>query len=279
MERKDLFRIGQVSRLFGLSISALRFYEARGLLTPEYTDPVTGYRYYSTRQFECLNTIRYLRLLDTPLDDIAEFLASRDLDRIRILLRQQQSRIEEKQHNLEILRQKVDNRLRQLEDAASSHPGEISLGPVPPRRLASVPGPLTITSDGLDLEPSIRQLESRQPEAMIFLGKIGVGINPERLLRGEYSVYDHVYLLLDPEEDYLGEVVHVPEQTCLTVRFVGTHVQAAPWYARLMKRVSQERLTPSGPSLEVTLIDQGLTDNPDLYITEIRIPVEPAGQP
>ena len=173
----------------------------------------------------------------------------------------------------------MDNRLRQLEDAASSHPGEISLGPVPPRRLASVPGPLTITSDGLDLEPSIRQLESRQPEAMIFLGKIGVGINPERLLRGEYSVYDHVYLLLDPEEDYLGEVVHVPEQTCLTVRFVGTHVQAAPWYARLMKRVSQERLTPSGPSLEVTLIDQGLTDNPDLYITEIRIPVEPAGQP
>ena len=43
------------------------------MLQSEYIDLETGYRYYSTRQFESLNTIRHLRVLDTLLDQIADF--------------------------------------------------------------------------------------------------------------------------------------------------------------------------------------------------------------
>ena len=46
-----LFRIGDVARLFHLSVSSLRHYEDEGLLVPEKIDPDTGYRYYSVRQF------------------------------------------------------------------------------------------------------------------------------------------------------------------------------------------------------------------------------------
>ena len=63
-----------------------------GMLTPEYVDQETGYRYYSTRQFECLNTIRYLRVLDMPLEQIADFLGNRDVERIQELLQQQKRR-------------------------------------------------------------------------------------------------------------------------------------------------------------------------------------------
>ena len=47
--KKDLYQIGEVARLFHLSISLLRHYDKTGLVTPEYTDPNTGYRYYSIR--------------------------------------------------------------------------------------------------------------------------------------------------------------------------------------------------------------------------------------
>lgn len=67
MADKQLFKIGEVARMYHLSLGILRHYEKEGLLAPEYTDPETGYRYYSTRQFEVLNTIRYLRMLDLPL--------------------------------------------------------------------------------------------------------------------------------------------------------------------------------------------------------------------
>ena len=73
MEKQELFQIGEVARMFHLSVGSLRHYEKIGLLEPEYVDPETGYRYYSIRQFECLNTIRYLRVLDMPLPRIAGF--------------------------------------------------------------------------------------------------------------------------------------------------------------------------------------------------------------
>lgn len=64
MEDKKLFLIGEVAKMFHISMGTLRRYEQAGLLTPEYTDPDTRYRYYGTRQFELLNTIRYLRVLN-----------------------------------------------------------------------------------------------------------------------------------------------------------------------------------------------------------------------
>ena len=64
MDRKNLFPIGEVSKLFHISVSSLRHYEHIGLLTPEYISSDSGYRYYGTEQFEVLNTIRYLRALD-----------------------------------------------------------------------------------------------------------------------------------------------------------------------------------------------------------------------
>ena len=54
MENKKLFQIGDVAKMFHISVGSLRRYEQAGLLKPEYTDPETGYRYYSARQFEVL---------------------------------------------------------------------------------------------------------------------------------------------------------------------------------------------------------------------------------
>lgn len=79
MDRTKLFPIGEVSKLFHISVSSLRHYENIGLLTPEYVSPDSGYRYYSAGQFEVLNTIRYLRALDLPLSEIEDFLKNRDI--------------------------------------------------------------------------------------------------------------------------------------------------------------------------------------------------------
>lgn len=42
MSEKKLFSIGDVARLFHISVSSLRHYENVGLLAPEYTDPSSG---------------------------------------------------------------------------------------------------------------------------------------------------------------------------------------------------------------------------------------------
>jgi DNA-binding transcriptional MerR regulator len=52
-----MFRIGDFSKIAQVSGRLLRYYDEIGLLGPEFTDPQTGYRYYSARQLPRLNRI------------------------------------------------------------------------------------------------------------------------------------------------------------------------------------------------------------------------------
>ena len=120
MDKEKLFSIGEVARLFDLSVGTLRHYETLGLVQPEYVDPGTGYRYYSVRQFEPLNTVRYLRMLGMPLPAIGDFLKNRDVGNIEQKLLRQKAEIGKKRRELEIIERKIDNRLSMLADAKSA---------------------------------------------------------------------------------------------------------------------------------------------------------------
>ncbi|MEE0449871.1 MAG: helix-turn-helix domain-containing protein [Collinsella sp.] len=106
-----LLRIGEVARLFNLSVGTLRHYEQMGLLEPAHIDPASGYRYYGSRQLSTLNTISHLRVLDLPLAQIREFVTTRDVDLMQRQLAQQQELIERKRCELERVSRKIDNRL------------------------------------------------------------------------------------------------------------------------------------------------------------------------
>ena len=108
MALPQLFSIGETAKIFHLSVSSLRHYEALGLVTPEYVDPSTNYRYYSVRQFEPLNTIRYLRAMDMPLTEIADFLQNRDVETIEEKLRAQKAAVVQKQKELKRIERKLD---------------------------------------------------------------------------------------------------------------------------------------------------------------------------
>ncbi|MFQ8779794.1 MAG: MerR family transcriptional regulator [Oscillospiraceae bacterium] len=151
---QELFSIGDVAQLFHLSVSSLRHYETIGLLTPEYTDPATGYRYYGPRQFEVLNTIRYLRALDMPLGQIRTFLRNRDVGRIEQLLREQKAAVVRKQAELQRVERKIDNRLRQLHDAQTAELGAIRPCAAPRAALCGCPARSSCTAFSTWSRPS-----------------------------------------------------------------------------------------------------------------------------
>ena len=266
MRTQELFSIGDVAQLFHLSVSSLRHYETIGLLTPEYTDPATGYRYYGPRQFEVLNTIRYLRALDMPLGQIRAFLRNRDVGRIEQLLREQKAAVVRKQAELQRVERKIDNRLRQLHAAQTAELGAIHLVRSPACRIVWMSGALELHSF-LDMEPSIRMLERSQAEAVVFLGKVGVGLSAERLAAGEFASYDRAFLVLDDEDAFDGDVTALPETTCAAVCFRGSHPEAPAQYARLMDYLRAHALAPADFSREITMIDYGLTSDPDKFVT------------
>lgn len=272
MNEKKLFSIGDVARLFHLSVSSLRHYENVGLITPAYVSPDSGYRYYSAEQFEVLNTIRYLRTLDMPLSEIIDFLQNKDVRRIEEKLRQQKEIVVQKQQELRRVEHKIDNRLQWLLDAQSVPLDTVSLIQLPACRVVLAEYPLTI-ENFLDMEAPMRKLDQSEAEAVIFLGKVGLGISAEHLLMGQTDKYDSVFLLLDHEDIYTGKTDTLPETLCVRLRFRGSHAEAPAQYKKLLEYIEKHQMQVSGSSREVTLIDYGITNNTEKFVTEICIPV------
>lgn len=277
MNKSELFQIGDIAKLFHLSVSSLRHYEAIGLLKPERIDPTTGYRYYSVRQFNALNVIRYLRVLDMPLDEIAAFLQNRDVAKAEAMLMKQKEAVAQKLEELRRIERKIDNRLRQLHDARNAEFDVVRIQDFPPCRIAREHDSLSI-QNFLDMESPVLRLEKAQREPVIFLGKVGLCISAEHLESGEVERYDSVFLILDEEDRYAGETEEIPAERCAVIRFRGYHNESARHCRRLLEYIRKHKLQIAGFSKEITYIDYGITDDPGQFATELRIPVVPASE-
>ncbi len=273
MNRKNLFPIGEVSKLFRISVSSLRHYERIGLLTPAYISPDSGYRYYGAEQFEVLNTIRYLRALDMPLSEIEDFLKNRDIDRIEEKLRQQKQAVLKKQQELRRIEQKIDHRLNWLTDAEATPLNTVSRIRLPACRIVWMDEPLKIDGSA-DMEAPIRRLDQSDAEAVVFLGKVGLGISAEHLQKAETARYDGIFLILDREDIYTGETRELPEILCVRLRFRGSHKEAPAHYQKLLGYIDKHKMQIAGFSREITLIDYGVTNDTEKFVTEICIPVQ-----
>lgn len=281
-----LFSIGQMAKLFDLNIRTLRYYDQIGLLKPQVVNPDTGYRYYSSAQFERLNTILYLRALNVPLVRIGEFFEARDVALMRGIFEDQLADVERRRRELERIQAKIENRIQQIDRASTAQIGIPRMVQMPARRRVALAESLAPDSD---LEPIIRDLGRKAKlNESIFLGKVGVSIAKEDLLKRAFTHLNSVFVVLEPGDTYEetqgalsgnAPAVHAPSADALPagtyaiVMVRGTHRDAAPVYDQLLDFIQQEGAQVAGDSVEVTVIDSGMTRDESQFVTELQIPV------
>ena len=75
MKKQDdtLFRIGEVTKIMGVTRKTLLVFEDMGLLTPAVKDEESGYRYYSADNMTQIRAIRSLQALGLSLKEVAEY--------------------------------------------------------------------------------------------------------------------------------------------------------------------------------------------------------------
>jgi len=269
---KDYFKIGEVSKLFNTNIRTLRYYDAIGLLTPEYVDEDTGYRYYSTKQFERLNTIKYLRALNMPIEKIKLFFENKDIDQLLSLLQSQKEEITRQQEKLQLIQQKIDNRIEQISEAINSRYNVIEEKYFKQREIAYIKKEIPIEDD---LELSIRELQQYYHlEDIIFLGKVGVSISKENLLNLQLTSFSSIFIVIENNESLIKEKQYLKDACYVTIRFQGTHNQAKDYYIQLLDYIQDHHYMIIGDSIEVTFIDYGLTNDVKKFVTEIQIPIQ-----
>jgi DNA-binding transcriptional MerR regulator len=145
--QQDLLSIGRFSRATGLSIGALRHYDAVDLLRPARTDGATGYRSYRVEQVADGRLVVTLKALDLPLEEIRAVLRSDDPHQRQELLRDHRARLQSRLVRL----QRMLHQLMHLTGDTPDHPADPTV---------KEPGMSTLTDTTLD-EETQRSLAKR----------------------------------------------------------------------------------------------------------------------
>ena len=267
---KEFFTIGEMSKLFNVKIATLRYYDEIGLLEPQYVDEQTNYRYYSTQQFERLNSIKYLRDLDLPISKLQDFYNYREIDTLVEMLKNQQTEIARKKRELEQIQRKISHRLVQIEDATHTSLDTIAEVKLPEWHVAYLRQEYAL---GDDIEYPISELSINYGiDGDIFLGKIGISISSADLKSNKFDRYSSIFMVLEEEDQITTSEVTFPSREYLRIRFKGTHMEAARYYEKLFMHMKKHDYELAGDSIEITLIDYGITNDKNKYVTEILLP-------
>lgn len=92
---KNLFSIGEISKIKDITIKTLRYYHKVGILVPRYIDDETGYRYYSIDQFVYIDIIKGCRALGTSIVELQDIFKTCDTDELLKFLEVRKSEAEE----------------------------------------------------------------------------------------------------------------------------------------------------------------------------------------
>jgi DNA-binding transcriptional MerR regulator len=135
----SVLKIGEFSRLARVSTRTLRHYDELGLLEPDHTEFLTGYRYYALEQLPRLNRILALKNLGVPLGQISRLLRDElPVAELRGMLTLRRLEIEQHLREEQTRLAQVEARLKQIEQEGKPSPYEVVLKDVPPQMVAAV---------------------------------------------------------------------------------------------------------------------------------------------
>ncbi|MEN8075517.1 helix-turn-helix domain-containing protein [Clostridioides difficile] len=105
---KNLFSIGEVSKIKEITIKTLRYYHKIGILIPKFIDDNTGYRYYSIDQFIYIDIIKGFRALGTSISELQDIFKNCDMDELLDFLDKKREEAEENIKKMQIVINNID---------------------------------------------------------------------------------------------------------------------------------------------------------------------------
>ena len=85
VSKKGLFSIGEVSKIMGVNIKSLHYYDRIGILPPALVDSETGYRYYKPSQLGLVSAIQVCIELGIPLQEFPNYYTNGRIHASRFL--------------------------------------------------------------------------------------------------------------------------------------------------------------------------------------------------
>ncbi|HYS07489.1 MAG TPA: MerR family transcriptional regulator [Myxococcales bacterium] len=272
-----MLRIGDFARLAGVTVRALRHYEAERLLAPAHVDEATGYRSYRFEQLTQIDRILALRDLGFPLADIRGLLTSdADVRALEQRLRQQRARLA-----AEVERQ--TSRLRRLEAlqraiAADPAAPELSVRVRPIEDVRALTIRARIPGGGDPVGALFEEAEARA-------ARDRADRSPFLLFHGPRDVEACIPVRAACRAAGVRVVPGAPLAGSIT--YSGAYTQTRSLHARMLRWLRRSGLHAAGPLREVyhrfgadqrgyRLPARRIAASPEQFVTELQVPAEEA---
>lgn len=248
------FSMGEISKMYNLSIQTLRHYDKIGLLSPAYTNVETGYRYYSMQQFVKIDFIKHGKLLGMTLDEIKELLKDDlDIPALEQLFQKQQIQVKQKIDELKEIDAHLlylQSRLDEIKQIGLHQP---TLKKQPTRQFIRYD---CICCTELELEMNIRPIildmeatYSRLNSELVFL------CNPDILTNETRIQYEGILVHLinnPPSSDWKIETLEAG--TYVTLFYDDHYQNNLKYFQQLLTYLNEHQLKALSPIYEFTLI-------------------------
>lgn len=275
MSMNDKYTIADISRFLNISKSALRYYDSIGLCKPSARDSQTGYRYYEYNQLFQLNMIGKLKKLKLSLEQIKAHSSAKNVASLEKLLLERRSIIAAELAELQELNRQNEELINKIE-LARRKSSSFELRRCPERYLYR----MNINFASSDLYACIKLLYSSYIRDLhnrpsYDKGDIVLEIHQENVENGHFLTCNSIGFFVEPSPGVEGRrLCVIPAGTFIVACHAGSYQTISKTYRKLWNYIKKQGLTVTGNSVETSIINISMTNNPKEFVTEIQIPVE-----
>lgn len=266
---KNLFPIGELSRLQNISKQTLIFYDKIGLFCPAYVDPNNGYRYYSANQLDFLDAILIMKRIGFSLSEIKDFQKQASIQRSLEVFKKQLTVIDQQIDELRLIKSRVEHRCRQMEQAVTSLEGGdlITLETQAPRYILTEPVEPPYSLDQVSLATKKCFADSFQQALPIYF-QSGVIVPYDHILQGRYTEATYAFLPIE-QTGAAGRVLEMPGGVYACIYHVGEYAAIGRSYEALLAHCQRQGWQIGSDAYEFCINDYISSHDESEYITKI----------
>ncbi|WFR55805.1 MerR family transcriptional regulator [Anaerocolumna sp. AGMB13025] len=263
---KDYYKINEISKLYGIGVDSLRYYEKLGILKPK--RDINDYRLYSLKDIYKLNIISDLRKLDFSMKQIKDYLERQSIDNTLALLKEEEEYITEQLKGLKLRKQLIKERMNALKEAdtiAVDLYRVKNLGVRPCVRLNEY----IIRDEEMDF--AVKKLHRKHEGKIRDFGNqaIGATVDIEDIEQGMEGGYHNVFFILESnakQYDFL-----IPQGSYLSCYYRGDYRKSRECIRNLLCYAGEKGYEIAGNPFELYIIDNRESMKTEEFLTEIQV--------
>ncbi|RDY24668.1 MerR family transcriptional regulator [Romboutsia maritimum] len=267
---KDYYKIGEISKIYGIGRDSLMYYEELGILKP-FRD-VNGYRMYSISDIWKLNLIKELRSLDFPMKKIKAYLDDRSIESTNKMLNEEIKLIDSKIEELIKHKENINKRLNSINDVINTTKlNKIEVVYIDTRKALKLNADIKRDED---VDFLIQKLQKEYEDRFNILGNnnIGAVFRLESINEDIFNEFKSVFCFLDKNETVYN--ITFEKGYYVTLTYKGKYKNNKTYINEMFNFIKAKNYEIKNDPIEIYKIDIHETGIINEFITEIQIPVK-----